>query len=184
MQSVKEEYHFCLDSNLIHKLFENNKLGYYTNFMIIDLSHNTKIAFNKLREAQQILRNEYSDFAFTLDGKLIGDIGEAIVKAKLQESIKLNEGNKGHDLLLADGTRVQVKTTQKNIVGLGLTKQSFEHLIILKLYDEGRYEIVFDGPGYIVTETLTGANNSIKVDRLRELNNHLLRKIINVNEQL
>ena len=88
----------------------------------------------------------------------------------------MKEGSKGHDLL-KDNKRVQVKTTQKNSIGMGLKKQEFEHLIAIKIYENGKYEIVFDGPGNKVSNEFHG--NSIKVAKLRELNHHRKKKFLN-----
>ena len=85
---------------------------------------------------------------------------------------------KGHDIVLKNETKVQVKTTQRNIVGMGLNKQSYEHLIVIKIYDEGKYEVVFDGPGDIVTKGMSESVRLIKVNKLRELNKHSQRKIL------
>lgn len=145
--------------------------------MLIDLPGDTKIAFEKLKDAQKILRAQYKEFSFTLDGKLIGDIGEAIILSQLENSKKLKDSNKCHDLLLPDGTCVQVKTTQKDIMGLGLKKQSFEHLVIIRIYEDGKYEIVFDGPGEIVYANSSKSNN-ISIELLRKLYKHNGKKII------
>jgi hypothetical protein len=138
---------------------------------------NVQKAIKKLKEAQKLLRKEFEGFSFTLDGKLIGDIGEALIKNSFKNSQKLKEGSKRHDLQLKDGTKIQIKTTQKDIVGMGLKKQSFEHLIVLKIFDDGKYEIIFDGPGDIVTKKLSKSTNSIKIERLRLLNKHTEKKI-------
>jgi hypothetical protein len=43
--------------------------------MLIILPKNIRTAYKKLREAKGILKKKYPGFSFTLDGKLIGDIG-------------------------------------------------------------------------------------------------------------
>ena len=51
--------------------------------------------------------------AFTIDGRLVGDIGEVI--AELEYDVKLDEvSSPGHDARMPDGRRVQVKATFKD----------------------------------------------------------------------
>lgn len=125
----------------------------------------------RLYEARDELRAHFPDLKFTLDGNLIGDIGEAIAMQDFGLR-KLPAGTRGHDFEAPDGRLVQVKTTQtvKGGVGLGLTKQSFEHLLVLQLTAEGDYRVLFDGPGSLIDEACTHLTSpSISLNRLREL---------------
>ncbi|MGO8836616.1 MAG: DUF6998 domain-containing protein [Limisphaerales bacterium] len=126
----------------------------------------------KLRSARDELHVTYPDHPFTLDGNLIGDIGEAI--AIIDFSLKkLDPGSKLHDCKTRNGKRVQVKTTQQTVpgkgVGLGLTKRSFKHLLVVQLLDDG-YEILYDGPGRYVNKKRKGKKSpSLSVKQLGEL---------------
>ena len=62
--------------------------------MIYPLPDYIKIPFLSLKDVQHKLRNSSPDFAFTLDGKLIGDIGEALVKHYCQILKKVDGGSK------------------------------------------------------------------------------------------
>lgn len=146
--------------------------------MPIDLPINAKNAFLQLKAAQKQLCEEYKGFTFTLDGKLIGDLGEAIVIRLLNNANKTKDGKKGYDIVASDGTKVQVKTTQKNSVGLGIKKETYEHLIVVRIYEMGQYEIIFDGPGSIVA-SVQGNSNLMNIERLRGLNNHNSKRLIN-----
>ena len=143
-----------------------------------ELPENIKIPFLRLKEAQQELKNSFPDFAFTLDGKLIGDIGEVLVKHYCKDLNKLREGAHGHDFINSDGIKIQVKATQKNSVGMGNTYSVFEHLIVLFLYENGMFEIIYDGPGRLIAQLYSPRKHHIKLDILSRYNNHNFRRIL------
>ncbi|GFM60373.1 hypothetical protein PSCICG_15330 [Pseudomonas cichorii] len=67
-------------------------------------------ALEELFGAVSKLQTAYPGKPFTLDGRLVGDIGEVV--ASLHYRIKLNEGlTKHHDAVCDDGRNVQIKTT-------------------------------------------------------------------------
>jgi hypothetical protein len=116
----------------------------------------------------------FPELPFTLDGRLVGDIGEAIA---LQEFglTRLPEGTEGHDFVAPNGKLVQIKTTQaiapNRGVGLGLTIRSFEHLIVIQITEEGRHRILYDGPGTLVDEARRHRTTpSLTVGQLERLN--------------
>lgn len=130
-----------------------------------------------LYEARNALRKLFPGLSFTLDGKLVGDIGEAIARHDfgLQQ---LPAGTPRHDFCSRDGRSVQVKTTQATKgasgVGLGLTKQSFEHLLVIQITEDGGYGILFDGPGrYIDAARKHKKSPSLSVNQLERLNSHV-----------
>lgn len=128
----------------------------------------------RLYAARNELHKAFPELPFTLDGKLVGDIGEAIAIADLK-LIKLKEGTPLHDFKTSNGKLVQVKTTQQHLpgkgVGLGLKKESFDHLIVIQLSEEGTYKILFDGPGRYVDEARVHKSTpSMTVSQLRRLN--------------
>lgn len=130
------------------------------------------VILKKLRAARAELHVAYPDHPFTLDGNLIGDIGEAIAISDFALR-KLKTGSKLHDCKTRDGKRVQVKTTQQTVpskgVGLGLTKRSFKHLLVIQLLDDG-YKILYDGPGRYVNKKRKGKKSpSLSVKQLGEL---------------
>lgn len=126
---------------------------------------------HRLYEARNELRQLHSDLKFTLDGNLVGDIGEAIAQEHFGlEPLPAN--TKGHDFRAADGRLVQVKTTQKQKgqVGLGLNKHSFEHLIVLQLTESGNYGVLYDGPGSLIDEARAHKKTpSLSVKQLQQL---------------
>lgn len=129
----------------------------------------------RLYQARNELREMFPDFKFTLDGNLIGDIGESIAQQDFGFT-KLKTGVRGHDFETKKGARrclVQVKTTQavKGGVGLGLNRQSFDHLIVIQLTIEGDYGILYDGPGSLIDAARAHkTTHSLSVKQLRDLN--------------
>ncbi|HTA94576.1 MAG TPA: hypothetical protein VK769_00480, partial [Verrucomicrobiae bacterium] len=99
-----------------------------------------------------------------------GDIGEAIAIGHFGFE-KLPGGTKLHDFKTKDGRHVQVKATQQidgGSVGLGREQQSFEHLIIFQINEDGTYNVLFDGPGsYIDKACAHKTSASLSVLRLK-----------------
>lgn len=80
---------------------------------------------------------------FTLDGRLIGDVGELIASMKM--GITLTEKQKtGYDGLDAEGRQVEIKTTQADSFAF---RKIAERVICIKLHGTTQYEAVYDGPG-------------------------------------
>ena len=89
------------------------------------------------------LRTEFPEKEFTIDGRLVGDIGEVI--AALEYDIKLFDVLvAGHDGVTTDGRRVQIKATFKD----SLTFRTVpDYYLGFKLYKDGRHEEIYNGPG-------------------------------------
>jgi len=130
-------------------------------------------ALEDLYKAQAMLKSAFPEWPFSLDGKLIGDIGEVIALKAFGLS-RLREGEKAHDMVTPGELRVQVKATQKDRdskpVGLGLEKTTFDHLIVLEFDREGFYEVLYNGPGLYIDEARSHkASASLSRKQLREL---------------
>ena len=110
-----------------------------------------------LVNARNMLREHYSDsgLKFTLDGNLVGDLGEAIAVELF--GIRLSEGNgEGWDGLAPDGRTVQVKATG---TGRGPVFRDIEmradHLLFFDLnFDDLKGMIIFNGPEAIALEVM------------------------------
>ena len=86
---------------------------------------------------------------FTIDGRLVGDIGELF--AARDFDVRLDAKSRAlHDACLAsDGGRlVQIKATFKDHLSFGREPMLY---LGLKLYPEGRYEVIFNGPGVVIS---------------------------------
>ncbi|MES2299464.1 MAG: hypothetical protein V4582_20675 [Pseudomonadota bacterium] len=83
---------------------------------------------------------------FTVDGRLIGDIGEVI--AELEYDVILHEVSQpDYDGTTSDGKRVQIKATFKDSLTF---KSTPDYFLGFKLFRDGRYEEVFNGPGSLI----------------------------------
>src|ERR1041384_6282734 len=80
---------------------------------------------------------------FTIDGRLVGDIGEMI--AELEYDLVLDDVSApDHDAKTRSGRLVQIKATFKE----SLTFKACPDLYLgCKLYPDGRFDEVFNGPG-------------------------------------
>jgi len=80
---------------------------------------------------------------FTLDGHLVGSIGEVLAAEKYGLTL-LSMITAKHDAKANDGRLVQLKTTQGRSVGL---RSEPDYLLVLKLSADGRIDEVYNGPG-------------------------------------
>jgi len=94
------------------------------------------------------LKDAFPNKEFTIDGRLVGDIGEVI--AALEYDIELFDVLvKGHDGKTSDGRLVQIKATFKD----SLTFRTMpDYYLGLKLYRDGNHEVIYNGPGKPICE--------------------------------
>lgn len=122
----------------------------------------------------EALQETYPKKKFTLDGRLVGDLGEILVEEDYD--LELYEGlEKHHDGETPDGRRVQIKTTMKN--SLTFPVDHIPHYYIgIKIHSDGSYSEIFNGPGAVAWEAIknrkpTKTNlHSITISSLEKLN--------------
>jgi len=95
-----------------------------------------------------LLQQSFSNRKFTIDGRLVGDIGEIIAAAEFD--IKLDETSQSrHDGETTDGRKVQIKATFKD----SLTFSSIpDYYLGLKLNWDGSHDVIFNGPGHVISD--------------------------------
>src|SRR5579863_559528 len=94
------------------------------------------------------LKKTFPNRQFTIDGRLVGDIGEVI--AALEYDVTLHDTSQpGHDGTTSDGRSVQIKATFKEMLTFRTTP---DYYLGFKLFQNGRYEEVFNGPGRLIYE--------------------------------
>ena len=82
---------------------------------------------------------------FTLDGHLVGSVGEVV--AAYIFDLDLNPAStQGHDAKARDGRSVEIKLTQRKSVAI---RHEPDHLVVLHRPKGGRMRVVFNGPGEI-----------------------------------
>ena len=83
---------------------------------------------------------------FTLDGHLVGSIGEVI--AAHMFDLTLNAAStRGHDAIAVDGRRVEIKFTQGKQVAF---RHCPDHAIVLARPRSRKLEVVYNGPGHLL----------------------------------
>ena len=93
-----------------------------------------------------LLHKAFPKRAFTIDGRLVGDIGEMI--AEFEYDLTLDEVSAAdHDAKTRDGRRVQIKATFKDSLTF---KTCPDYYLGFKLYPDGHFEEVFNGPGRLI----------------------------------
>jgi hypothetical protein len=106
------------------------------------------LALEKVFTAIDALRKAYPKRSFTIDGRLVGDIGEVL--AEINYDIELYKTQKPkHDAETPDGRKVQIKATFKN----SLTFTSIpEYYLGLKLYPDGSFVEIYNGLGRKISQ--------------------------------
>src|SRR5688572_12483551 len=94
------------------------------------------------------LKAAFPHRAFTIDGRLVGDIGEVI--AALEYDLVLDSVSRStHDAKTPDGRDVQIKATFKN----HLTMRSIPNYYLgFRLFPNGDFEEVYNGPGKLIAD--------------------------------
>jgi hypothetical protein len=80
---------------------------------------------------------------FTLDGHLVGSVGE-VIAAYMFDLTLTRASMLGHDALAADGREVEIKFTQRRSIAI---RHKPMHLIALCRPRGGPVEVVYNGPG-------------------------------------
>jgi hypothetical protein len=115
----------------------------------------------------------YPKKRFTLDGRLVGDIGEVLVEAAYDVDL-FEDMKKHHDGVTSNGRSVQIKATMKESLTFPADHVPDYYLGIC-IGADGTFEEVFNGPGEIAKKAIAGRQrpktnlHSISLRALREL---------------
>ena len=131
-------------------------------------------AVEELLAIVDALRRRYPKKKFTLDGRLVGDLGETLVE--LDYDLELfDKLEKHHDAMTPDGRKVQIKTTMKNSLTFPCDHTPDFYLGI-KVFADGTYEEIFNGTGKLARRGIMNRkpskinSHSISLSALRALN--------------
>lgn len=117
------------------------------------------------------LEQEYEGRKFTLDGHLVGSIGEVLVSYFYDLEL-LPSSTEKHDAKAKDGSLVQIKATQGNSVGL---RSEPDNLIVIKILKDRSFIEVFNGPGHLAWQNAgnmqKNGQRAISVSKLKKLMN-------------
>jgi hypothetical protein len=108
-----------------------------------DISKSLVLIFKGIQKLQK----KFPHRRFTIDGRLVGDLGEII--AEIYYEIRLHQvSQRKHDAVSFDGRNVQIKATFKNSLTFSTVP---EYFLGLKLNEDGTWEEIFNGPGKIIS---------------------------------
>ncbi|MCM2971947.1 DUF6998 domain-containing protein [Larsenimonas suaedae] len=100
---------------------------------------------DQLYSASDELEALFPGRKFTLDGHLVGSVGEVV--AAYMFALTLNPASTlGHDAIAPDGRQVEIKLTQGKTVAL---RHPPEHLLVLARPKGGALSVIYNGPGEI-----------------------------------
>ena len=137
------------------------------------MDHQTRIeeALRLIFEGIVELKEQFPDKKFTIDGRLVGDIGEVI--ASLEYAVDLYVVQTPvHDGETMDGRKVQIKATFKDKLTLTVVPDFY---LGIRLFEDGTYEEIFNGPGFVIAERYSHRSGfgqkqlSVPLTALREL---------------
>lgn len=98
-----------------------------------------------LYQAAEGLEEQFPGRRFTLDGHLIGSVGEVV--AAYIFDLQLNRAStRAHDARTQDGRQVEIKLTQGRSIAI---RHEPQHLVALHRPKGGPLSIVYNGPGSI-----------------------------------
>ena len=101
---------------------------------------------DKIKQLYKItneLEQAYPGRKFTVDGHLVGSIGEVIVAEHYGLSL-LPNSTKTHDAVSKEGKQVQIKATQ--VKGIAISSEP-DYLIVIRILPDGSWEEIYNGPG-------------------------------------
>lgn len=123
----------------------------------------------ELYEVVGKLETLFPERRFTLDGHLVGSIGEVLAAYHYQLEL-FAASTETHDAEAPDGRLVQIKTTQRDSIAL---RSEPEHLLVLRLLPDGEWEEVYNGPGDLVWPNVgkrqKNGQRAISCSKLRKL---------------
>ena len=127
---------------------------------------------DKIKELYKItneLENSYPGRKFTIDGHLVGSIGEVIVAEHYNLDL-LPNSTKTHDARTKDGKMVQIKATQ--VKGIAISSEP-DYLIVIRLLSDGSWEEIYNGPGRAAWDNAgkmqKNGQRPISISKLRNL---------------
>lgn len=112
----------------------------------------------EIKELLQIIKNlkeKYSVYnkKFSLDGKLVGDIGEVLCAEKF--GLELYKGNKAiyDGFQISTGRRVQIKSSFRNYCYFPFGEDKIpDYFLAVNILENGELEILYNGTGKFLFE--------------------------------
>ncbi len=103
-------------------------------------------ALDSIFTGVKALRKAFPGKEFTIDGRLVGDLGEVI--AAMNYDIKLYPKSQCcYDGEYSDGRKVGIKATFQNSLTFGEVP---DYYLGLQLFEDGNYKEIYNGPGILI----------------------------------
>jgi hypothetical protein len=132
--------------------------------------HEVRAVLDALYSAIDRLETMFPGRKFTLDGHLVGSVGE-VLAAYMFDLDLVRGSNKGHDAKTRSGRNVEIKLTQGNVVAI---RHEPEHLLVLQRQNGMKVRVVFNGPGALAWESAgkmqRNGQRPISLQKLSRLN--------------
>ena len=138
------------------------------------MSITIQAAVNQLLQVVDELRRTFPKKRFTLDGRLVGDLGETLVEAVYDLEL-FDTLVKHHDAVTPDGRLVQIKATMQKALTFPADHVP-EYYLGVQIHKDGSISEVFNGPGSTVRQALEHRKlpktnlHSISINMLMRLN--------------
>lgn len=109
-------------------------------------------AIQQLCKITSELKNNHKSKKFTLDGRLVGDLGEVLAEENY-EIILFDTIKHSYDATTFDDKKIQIKATFKD--SLTFPSNHIPELYLgLKINPDGSFEEVYNGPGKYIKELI------------------------------
>jgi hypothetical protein len=115
----------------------------------------------------------YPKRKFTLDGRLVGDIGEVLVEEAYDVTL-FEDIQKHHDSQCGDGRLVQIKATMKGHLSFPADHVP-DYYLGIQIHPSGTFTEIFNGPGAIAHRAVLGRARpktnlfAVPISKLKEL---------------
>tara|TARA_R110000744_G_scaffold255225_2_gene370748 strand:+ start:12617 stop:13069 length:453 start_codon:yes stop_codon:yes gene_type:complete len=135
----------------------------------------------ELLDITAALKERYkSKLDFSLDGRLVGDIGEALVSEMFDLEIYGGNKHKYDGYHRPTGKKVQIKSSMRYNFSYPFDV-NLQHFIAVHIEPNGTLEVIYNGPGKYINKFLKDNNRksyrdiwtTITANHLRKLDNKL-----------
>ena len=110
------------------------------------------LEIKQLLEITQKLRNEYKR-GFTLDGRLVGDIGDVLAAKKYGLELYSENSAIYDGFEKTTGRKVQIKASFKNYSYFPFGESKIpDYFLSINILENGELEELFNGPGHFIVE--------------------------------
>ncbi len=141
----------------------------------MNLAENVEKLFKIIEDLQQ----NYPNKKFTLDGRLVGDIGEVLVQENHDVTL-FTKLEKEYDGIDSKNRKVQIKATFKDHLNFPCDKEDVpDYYIGIKIHRDGTFEEIYNGKGSDIWNLVKNRKKTkistfqISLSALKEINKNV-----------